>query len=130
MGVFGSLVVAPDDSVSPLPWFFSTGLVAWGIFESRPADYLSVGLAYGAYSPLLRTQQAMQQLGSDPAKTIAIGDRLDTDILGAVHAGIRSALVLTGVSRRTDLATLAYQPTWVFEDIGAITAVLQAQALN
>ncbi len=86
-------------------------------------------LVIGKPEPIIY-QQAMQQLGSDPAKTIAIGDRLDTDILGAVHAGIRSALVLSGVSRRTDLATLAYQPTWVFEDIGAITAVLQAQALN
>jgi HAD superfamily hydrolase (TIGR01459 family) len=35
----------------------------------------------------------------DPARAIAIGDALPTDILGARHAGIASALVLSGIHR-------------------------------
>ena len=69
-------------------------------------------------------QQALARLKSDPASTLAIGDRLDTDILGAVRAGLPSLLVLTGVSKRADLDTLAYQPTWVLDSIVEITKEL------
>ncbi len=50
LGVFGSFVLAPDESVSPMPYYFSTGLVAYGPLESRPKDFLALGWAYGAYS--------------------------------------------------------------------------------
>jgi porin len=50
LGVFGSFVLAPDESVSPMPYYFSAGLVAYGPLESRPKDFLALGLAYGAYS--------------------------------------------------------------------------------
>ncbi|RLA22765.1 MAG: haloacid dehalogenase, partial [Gammaproteobacteria bacterium] len=43
-------------------------------------------------------QQALEILGSSTENTIAIGDRLDTDILGAVRTGMRSLMVLTGAS--------------------------------
>jgi 4-nitrophenyl phosphatase len=66
-------------------------------------------------------QQALPRLQSDPALTVAIGDRLETDILGAVRAGLPSALVLSGVSTRADLAALNYQPTWVLDSIVEIT---------
>ena len=42
-------------------------------------------------------QLAMARLDADLATTAAIGDRLETDILGAVRAGIRSVFVLSGV---------------------------------
>lgn len=70
-------------------------------------------------------QQAMALLGSDPAETVAIGDRLETDILGAVRTGIRSLMVLSGVSTEEDLKTTDYQPTWVMPDIQAITNALR-----
>jgi 4-nitrophenyl phosphatase len=41
---------------------------------------------------------AMEQLGASPDSTIMVGDRLNTDILGANHAGIRSVLVYSGVT--------------------------------
>ena len=58
---------------------------------------------------------------------IAIGDRLETDILGAVRTGIRSIMVLTGISSAEDLKTSDYQPTWVMQDIIAITEALKQQ---
>ncbi|MGR8940185.1 MAG: HAD-IIA family hydrolase [Gammaproteobacteria bacterium] len=70
-------------------------------------------------------QQAMKILGSEPAETLAIGDRLETDILGAVRAGIRSLMVLTGISNEDDLRTSDYQPTWVMPDIIAVTEALR-----
>ncbi len=73
-------------------------------------------------------QQAMAKLGLDMDFTVAIGDRLDTDILGAVHAGIRSIMVLSGINSEADLQHVAYRPTWVLPDIRDITRVLRAQA--
>lgn len=69
-------------------------------------------------------QQCIATLGADLAETVAIGDKLETDILGAVRTGIRSILVLTGVSTEADLASIDYRPTWVLPDLNAITAEL------
>ena len=71
-------------------------------------------------------QQALILLGVDPAGTIAIGDRLDTDILGAIRANIRSLMVLTGVSTEEDLKTSDYQPTWVMPNLRAVTQALKS----
>jgi 4-nitrophenyl phosphatase len=72
-------------------------------------------------------RQAMTLLGADPTQTIAIGDRLNTDILGAVNAGIRSLMVLTGISSEDELKTIDYQPTWIMQDIRDITKALNEQ---
>jgi len=71
-------------------------------------------------------QQAIALLGSSLDETIAIGDRVETDILGAVNTGIRSLMVLTGISSEADLVELAYQPTWILPDLEAVTAALKA----
>lgn len=69
-------------------------------------------------------QQALTLLGVDPEATVALGDRLETDILGAIRTGIRSIMVLTGISTEEDLKTADYQPTWVMPDIRAVTQAL------
>ena len=48
-----------------------------------------------------------------------IGDRLDTDILGACRAGIASALVLTGIDRPKHVlaAPAGSQPTFILGDL-------------
>jgi 4-nitrophenyl phosphatase len=74
-------------------------------------------------------QQALNLLGVDPDETVAIGDRLETDILGAVRTGIRSIMVLTGVSTENDLKEADYQPTWVMHDIRAVTQGLRDMAV-
>ncbi len=84
-------------------------------------------ISIGKPEPIMY-QQAMMLLGSDPTETVAIGDRLETDILGAVRAGIRSVMVLTGISSEDDLKSSDYQPTWVMPDIMAITHALQNAA--
>jgi 4-nitrophenyl phosphatase len=75
-------------------------------------------------------QQAVALLGAEPSTTVAIGDRLETDILGAVRTGIRSLMVLTGISSQEDLKHSAYQPTWLMQDIRSITTALQNSTAN
>lgn len=43
-------------------------------------------------------QAALERLGTAPAETLVVGDRLTTDIAGAQPVGCPSALVLSGVS--------------------------------
>jgi len=81
-------------------------------------------LIIGKPEPLMY-QQAMAALQTDPATTAAIGDRLETDILGAVRAGIRSVFVLSGISSREQLTGLDYQPTWVMQNIAEVTQALK-----
>lgn len=81
-------------------------------------------ITIGKPAPIIY-QQALAQLGIDPEQVVAIGDRLDTDILGAVKTGIRSVLVLSGISQETDIPALDYAPTWVMQDIQEITQMLR-----
>lgn len=41
---------------------------------------------------------AIERMGVSPAETLVVGDRLETDILGAQQLGMRTALVLSGVT--------------------------------
>jgi 4-nitrophenyl phosphatase len=70
-------------------------------------------------------QQALALLGVEPQYTIAIGDRLGTDILGAIYTGIRSVLVLTGISKESDIEFVDYGPTWIMKDIQAIAQAIR-----
>jgi NagD protein len=56
----------------------------------------------------------LAQLGVHRANTLMVGDRMDTDIMGAVQMGLDCALVLSGVTRQAaDIHRMAYQPTWI-----------------
>ncbi len=62
------------------------------------------------YPPLYA--QSARVLGTALARTLAIGDRLETDIAGAHAAGMDSVWVLTGVHGVTDLARSTATPTY------------------
>ena len=81
-------------------------------------------IVIGKPGPILY-QQALAILGTTKEQTIAIGDRLDTDILGAVNTELRSIMVLTGISTEADIGNVDYQPTWIMDDIRAITLLLE-----
>ncbi|MCC6805172.1 MAG: HAD-IIA family hydrolase [Anaerolineae bacterium] len=67
-------------------------------------------------------EAALHILDSLPEATLMIGDRLDTDIQGAQAAGLRAALVLTGVTTRETLAASAVKPDAVYEGLLALMA--------
>jgi len=65
---------------------------------------------------------AIEILHADPQRTLVIGDRLDTDIAGAVAAGVASALVLTGVTTAADLQHSALQPSAIYTGLPEMVA--------
>jgi len=83
-------------------------------------------ISIGKPEPILY-QQALEKLGTTADNTIAIGDRLNTDILGAVNAGMRSILVLTGISSQEDIKDVDYSPTWIMADITEMASTLVEQ---
>ncbi len=67
----------------------------------------------------------VDEAGGDPAAVLFVGDRLDTDIGMAAAAGMRSALVLTGVTARADLDRPGVaRPDFVLETLADLSGVL------
>jgi 4-nitrophenyl phosphatase len=71
-------------------------------------------------------EQALRRLGVAPADAAMVGDSLATDVPGGRAAGLRTVLVLTGVSTTADLATAAERPDYVYPDLPALLAALGA----
>jgi len=60
-GVTGSLIIAPDESISQMPYFFTTGFLVRGVFASRPTDVGGFGIVYGHFSNDLQDAQRRAQ---------------------------------------------------------------------
>ena len=60
---------------------------------------------------------ALNQIGGHSATTVMVGDRMDTDVVSGIEAGLRAVLVLTGSTRREDVDRYPYRPTRVVESI-------------
>jgi 4-nitrophenyl phosphatase len=69
---------------------------------------------------------ALQLAGLNADEVIAIGDYLETDIRAASASGMRSALLLTGVSRREDLDHADVKPDFVAEGFSELTEMMLA----
>lgn len=63
---------------------------------------------------------ATRKLGVHPDNAVMIGDRMDTDIVGGMEAGMTTALVLSGVTTPTLMEDFPYRPDHVFNNVGEI----------
>lgn len=61
-------------------------------------------------------------LGLPPSRLTMVGDRLDTDILGAQRLGIRAVLVLSGSTTATMLTGATIRPDEVARNVGDLQA--------
>ncbi len=60
---------------------------------------------------------ATRKLGVHPDDTLVIGDRMDTDIVGGLEAGMSTCLVLSGVTRREQVEAYPYRPDMIIESV-------------
>lgn len=116
-------VASNDDATLPLPWGQSPGNGAY-IDLLAAAVRRRPDVVGKPHPPLYRL--ALQRLGTRPSRTLAVGDRLGTDIVGAQAAGIDSAWVLTGVDGPTDLMAAEASPTYV---LASLADLLQPYAV-
>lgn len=70
-------------------------------------------------------QTALKRFNANPANTLMVGDRLNTDILGANRLGITTAMVLTGVNSREDVSGGEIKPDMIYEDITVLLDALK-----
>ena len=73
-------------------------------------------MSIGKPSPIMM-RAARKELGLRTSQTIMLGDTLETDILGGVHMGYRTILVLTGTTTEADLGKYAYGPDLVLASV-------------
>jgi ribonucleotide monophosphatase NagD (HAD superfamily) len=80
-------------------------------------------LIVGKPNPLL-AEYAAERTGIPVSAMCMIGDRLYTDIALGAAAKIPTILVLSGETRADEVAGSPYQPTYIFQDIGAVSDFL------
>lgn len=73
----------------------------------------------GKPNPLMM-RSALNYLDVHSEDTAMIGDRMDTDIVAGVESGMRTILVLTGVTQLADIDRFPYRPTWVVDSVANI----------
>ena len=118
----GALFVGTNrDATFPTPEGLSPGAgsIIAALATSTGQEPLIVGKPY-----LPMFEAAIRMLGLPAAQILMIGDRLDTDILGARHVGVKTALVLTGVSTLADVEHSETRPDAVYPDLQALIEAL------
>lgn len=79
----------------------------------------------GKPNPLMM-RTALNKVGAHSESTAMIGDRMDTDVLSGLEAGLQTVLVLTGVSTRADVERHPFRPTRVLDSIADLVAEVSA----
>lgn len=70
----------------------------------------------GKPNPLMM-RSALRRIGAHSQSTVMIGDRMDTDIVSGLEAGMRTILVTTGISSRASIEQFPYRPTLVVDSV-------------
>ncbi len=73
----------------------------------------------GKPNPLMM-RSALNYLDVHSEDTVMVGDRMDTDIVAGVESGMRTILVLTGVTERSAVERYPYRPSWILESVAGI----------
>jgi NagD protein len=73
----------------------------------------------GKPNPLMM-RSALNYLDVHSEDTAMVGDRMDTDIVAGVESGMRTIMVLSGVTRCEDIERFPYRPTWMLDSVAEI----------
>ena len=77
----------------------------------------------GKPNPLMM-RSALNQLEAHSESTIMIGDRMDTDIISGLEAGMRTILVTTGSTRPDQIEQFPYRPTRIVDSIADLVEMV------
>ena len=79
----------------------------------------------GKPNPMM-IEMAIEKSGSTKEETLVIGDRIYTDVKSGINAGVTTALVLSGETKRADLEASTDKPDFVFENVGELLELLKS----
>jgi NagD protein len=70
----------------------------------------------GKPNPMMM-RSALNTINAHSETTAMIGDRMDTDVLCGLEAGLQTILVLTGISSRGDVGRYPYRPSRIVDSV-------------
>ncbi len=116
----------PFYSTNPDPYIY----IESGLYPENGAIIAAIETASGVKATVLGKPKpaliflAMQQLSVSASQTMFVGDNPDTDIACALAAGVTATLILTGVTKKSDVPTLSNRPTHIVENYADLTELL------
>jgi NagD protein len=90
----------------------ATGSVAALITRATGVEPYFVGKP----NPLMM-RSALNRIDAHSESTVMVGDRMDTDMVSGLEAGLRTILVLTGSTRPDQVERFPYRPTYIRESV-------------
>jgi NagD protein len=96
----------------PLP---ATGSVAAMITRATGAEPYFVGKP----NPMM-FRSAMNRIEAHSESTIMVGDRMDTDVVAGIEAGLETVLVLSGSTAASDVARFPFRPSRILDSIADV----------
>jgi NagD protein len=95
----------------------ATGSVAALISRATGVEPYYVGKP----NPLMM-RSALNAIDAHSETTAMIGDRMDTDIVAGLEAGLHTILVLTGVTTSQEIDRFPYRPSQIVDGVGDLVA--------
>jgi NagD protein len=108
-------VTGPSEE-GPLP---ATGSVAALITKATGREPYFVGKP----NPMM-LRSALNKIEAHSENTVVVGDRMDTDIVAGIEAGLDTILVLTGSTRAADVDRFPWRPGQVLDSIADAVALV------
>lgn len=114
-------IVTNPDTTGPSPTGVlpATGSVAAMITAATNRQPYVVGKP----NPMM-FRSAMNRIEAHSETTAMIGDRMDTDIVAGMEAGLLTVLVLSGVTSRDEIDTFPYRPNMVLDSVADLVPML------
>ncbi len=107
----------------------ATGPSTEGVMPATGAITALITKATGGMEPYvvgkpnpMMFRSAMNRIGAHSESTAMIGDRMDTDVIAGIEAGLHTILVLTGISDRTSITRFPFRPDEVLESVADLLA--------
>lgn len=104
--------VTGPSAEGPLP---ATGSVAALITAATGREPYFVGKP----NPMM-FRSALNRIQAHSEHTTMIGDRMDTDVVAGIEAGLNTILVLTGITTEADVANYPFRPSRVLPSIAEV----------
>ena len=82
----------------------------------------------GKPNPLM-VRSALNRIGAHSESTVMVGDRMDTDIVAGLEAGLETVLVLSGISTEADAERFAYRPSRIVASVADLEVDVGAGGL-
>jgi len=96
--------IAPGTGMQIAALEASTGITPTIVGKPRPILY----------------QRALERMGVLPEETLVIGDRLETDILGGMRLGMKTVVLMSGITTQEILANSPIRPNLIFDNLAAL----------